>query len=326
MGAGRSRGELLLLSDFSAGAVATATAAGLPSELADLGASAKLWRSAAAAEAPNIQVEALVPDAQVVVAEEPNAAPWVSWTLRLRRFSQSSEASAPITVRLEVPDMAPIRRTIEWVAGQQVAELRATTPLPPNGLVEVTALLEPTTGATDTLATDNQRHAVVRVKAVLGVAMVGDEPEAGTFTPERWVRLALVPVGGAAAGAWPIELRRIGPELVDNEALRDVEVVLVLQPHRLDEESLQALVDWTEAGGLLWWMPPATDAPALWVDRVAQALGLSWRAAAEARSHDSPLRVAAPPGDAAELLPLRGELEELLRPVRIHRSLALDTN
>jgi hypothetical protein len=312
-----------LFSDFSAGAVKVDQP--LPQELKTLGEMASLLAVSPTAGAANVQVASLEPDRRLVVPEGPGGSA-VTWTLKLRRFAPGAAEKQSTTVRLALPGAVPIRRVINWDAGQNETELRIDTPLTDvqPGLIDVEAAIEPT--ERDALEADNVRRSVLRVRSKLGVLLVGRaDTESERFTPRKWITTALAPVSDRLG--WPIDLREQDASSLEasSEGLKNADVVIVLRPDLLTEAAWAALREWTEAGGLTWFVAPNESTATLWPAQMASAMGLNWSVGAEALKQEPPLALAVDGPSPAEFSRLSGELPDLLRPIRVDRRLAIDS-
>ncbi len=311
--------RLLLLSDFSAGAVRLDRP--LPERLAPLGGLAQLSHVVPAAAAPNVSLLVLTPDRRLVIADAPGEPPVIEWTLRLKRSGPMPEATTP--VRLTQPGAETEDRTVRWAAGQADAELRwqALTPTPGAAVAMATAV---STGPdVDALEADNRQWMPYRVHRRL-VALVLDRrgEESDRPAPAMWLGKALAPVPDLLG--WPLEIRHEDAATLDAPHLSQADAVYVLRPDLLTEKGWDALATWTRSGGLVWFSPPAEAASTLWPQHLADRFGLGWSIALEPMDHQPPLRVDADRPAIAELARLSGEINFLLRPMTVERRLVID--
>ncbi|MBI1369701.1 MAG: VWA domain-containing protein [Planctomycetes bacterium] len=318
---------VVLLSDFSAGAVPLeAGSSTLPKEISRLGEKAKLLMYTPAAGADNIQIQSIEPDRKVVIAGGATGATPVSWSIKVRRFTQSAGGPAVSTVRLSAPGQPPVRREVRWAAGQNIADLHMDTPLATPGTAEVEAMLEPAAEGSDVLDTDNTMRAIVRVRQKLGVTILDRVGTASMgLSPAKWLSTALAPVADQLG--WPIHVKDADTAALgaDRTILRDTDAVLVLRPDLLDDAGWDTLGTWTKAGGLAWIIAPPTPTPTLWPAKLNETMGLNWSIGAEAVKDEPPLRLASDTQIAEELVRLRSDIEDLLRPVEIYRHLPIET-
>jgi len=318
---------VVMLSDFSAGAVpADQALAGLPQAMQAIGERAKLLMVEPAAPAANVQIESLTPDRRVVLVGDDGSGSAVTWTVRLRRYT-NNPAPAVAVVRLTAADQTPVRREVRFDQGQLEVDVRIDTPLRSDGLLDVEASLEPAAEGDDVLEIDNTRRAVIRARQKLSVTVLDrTEGERVGLTPSRWLTTALAPVSDQLG--WPIQVRTFDPVIVAEDggapALQRTDAVFVLRPDLLDETSWSHLARWTRAGGLTWLTAPRDPRPTLWSQQLAQSMELSWAIAGEPTQHEPPLRLSSDGPTADELTRLQADLEELLRPVEWYQSLDID--
>lgn len=144
--------------------------------------------------------------------------------------------------------------------------------------------------------------------------------------PAAWLRFALAPDAlGEADPLADIASVTLDPALVDTPRLARVDVAFVLNPGGLRASGWQALGTFARQGGLVVIFPEVGSSLAVWGERAIQALGLPWVLGPEAVEHEPALGVSkTPTDDTLGLLRLvEGELEGLLRPVRVSRAMPL---
>jgi hypothetical protein len=312
-----------MIGDMSRGSMPTETP--LPPQLRELSTLAKLLVLDPAGPAPNVQIASLEPDRRVIVSDATAGQASVAWTIALRRFAGEAAPAELSTVRIEAPDMAPIRRNVNWQPGQTQAELRLDVPVSTAAAasIAVTASLEPAVEGFDMLEADNIRHAVVRTRPRLTILLL-DRRDAtdAALTPRRWLTTALAPVGDRLG--WPIEVRQADAANISAESLRDIDAAIILRPDLLIAESWATLVQWSQRGSLLWVFPPADAPPTLWPQSLGDALGVTWSINLEPLSHDPPLKLTVDHAGSPEMSRLRADLPDLLRPVDVSRRLVID--
>lgn len=326
-----------LLSDFSQGSASIEQQ--LPQSIEKLGEVATLLRPDPAPSLNNVQIESLRPDRKAVIRQTAETAATVTWNIRVRRFTPGAPAGELTMVRLTAPEVAPIRRNVTWAEGQTVADVRIDTPLGETGVLGAEAAIEQSAPGADTLAADNERHALIRVRQNLTVLVI-DEPgeDVGKdLTPRIWLTTALAPV--ADTWSWPIDIKRQDPATIDGEAsaLPDADIIYVLRPDLLDAGGWAAIKKWLDRGGLAWFTPPAPNGPAIWASKLTETFGFEWGIGAEPVAVESneldadglnPLPGAlamktdgiAPP----ELARLSADLPDLLGAIEVYRYLPID--
>jgi hypothetical protein len=194
----------------------------------------------------------------------------------------------------------------------------------------------------DALPADDRWWLPLEARAALRVGIISDDPARGrgagadeAFTPGQWLALALRP--GSRAG---IELVDIDTASIDQSRLAGLDCAVLLSPQRLDREGWTRLRRYVDAGGMLMVMPPADATVHTWPDEMREALGTPWRVARAADEFLPAGQGLSPAGPGADinpaagassaraqvgdlLAPIRGELEELARPVTIFKALRI---
>ncbi|MCW5755958.1 MAG: BatA domain-containing protein [Phycisphaeraceae bacterium] len=173
--------------------------------------------------------------------------------------------------------------------------------------------------------------APLTLRRQLSAAIIASTPIAlsGGLNPEdpaAWLRFALAPDAlGEGDPLADIASTTLEPALVDAPRLSRVDVAFVLSPGGLRPAGWQALGAFARDGGLVLIFPEPGSSLAVWGDRATQALGLPWVLGPEAVEHEPALGLSKTASDdTLGLLRLvEGELEGLLRPVRVARSLPL---
>lgn len=254
-------------------------------------------------------------------------------TLRRSGPGVSRAGVTEVRVSVETPGAAPAKSgtaVVRWASGQEEANVSATVPADLGSQVGsrvLTARID-----ADAIAADNVRRRPVRVSEAVEVGVISPPVGlAGTidrFTPTDWYRLALSPEGDAGlAPAGDIRVTVVESSQAGVRPLSDFDAVIVPYPDSIDEGGWRNIGGFTRAGGVLIVSPPPAETVNVWADPMARALGLEWEVGREPRTLEKPATVAAgrESGSAGALLGLLGgELEELLKPVRVLR--ILDVN
>lgn len=229
--------------------------------------------------------------------------PWTTGTARLR----PGEASAAVVVDAPVTGRP---RGLAWLEAQIDPMLDGGVP-----------------GNDSAVAALALRR---QLSAAIIAAPAGPQADAtGGLNPEdpaSWLRFALAPDAlGESDPLADIAATTLDPTLVDAPRLARVDVAFVLSPGWLRDAGWQALGAFARGGGMVVLFPEPGSSLAVWGDRAAQVLGLPWTLGPEAVDLEPALGLSKMPGDdALGLLRLvEGELEGLLRPVRISRALPL---
>lgn len=284
--------------------------------------------------AENVQVTGVDPQRTLFLGADERTTVRVS----LRRFGAAVDRAGTTTVRVTHEPAAGAgasgvsgtvdagRATGRWSAGQRELDVFVSAVIPP------AAAGQRGSGGTlrasidrDRLAGDDARRAPLAVEESVRVGVVdraGLESGApgGPVSGARWVELALAPERSSR-----LEVVGLDPSDVDVSSLSGLDVVFVLRPDSLDGGAWDLLGSFVRRGGTVaLFPPPGTDAHP-WAARAAPALGTAARFGAESREHEPALRVELPERESGVLLRmLSGELEELVAPVRVLSSLAIE--
>lgn len=317
--------SVILLSDLWAGAVPIDEA--LPRDFEKLGQRASLFALQPGAAMANMQIESLAARQDVVMPDAPGVSPQAAWELTLRRFSTDlTEDSAE--VQLFVPRSPVVTRTVRFEPGQQRTTIAINTPLDTEGATAVRAVLSASDATHDAIEHDNARAAIVDVRQQLRVLVVAPDvaiasgDDAGSISPMRWLTIALQPT--LETGDWPIELQSLDPGRLDESSLAGSSVAMVLQPDQLTAEQWRTLRDWCGNGGVVWVTAPPAQRSDLWPQHLADTFDLPWSMALEPTEHDPPLALTATDPQPAALARLSADIEDLVRPVRVRASIAID--
>lgn len=289
----------------------------------------------------DVGIAALTPVRPVLVVGQGEAVA-VSAPARVRigRSGAGLDADATIGVRLRFVDdggpgpwstaaarLRPGERTASVVLDAQVVGR-------PRGLAYLEAQIEPS-DAQDGVPGNDSAVAAVTLRRQLSVALIDATDTMGSPAggldpddPAEWLRVALAPEAmGEGDPLADIAAITLDPSVVDVPRLARVDAAFVLAPNDLRAGGWRALAGFARGGGLVAVFPDATSSLAPWADRFTEAFGVPWTIGPEAREHESPLGIARAAGDdTLGLLRLvEGELESLLRPVTVSKSLPLST-
>ena len=239
------------------------------------------------------------------------------------------------------PSESAQRVSVNWTSGQTTASVTVSLAMPAAASGDVLLIAR---CDADAIAGDNIAAAPITLRAGVNVVVVGTLSAAGnkidSFSPADWFTLALAP---AQAQAW----QRLSGELrvsnVESRELlgvaaeqlpvsvREADVIIVTQPHELDDGAWRALRAASNRGVMLMITPSDGEQTQLWADNLTETLGTGWKLSREA----SVVGASGDGGGAAiagttsasandDLLGiLRPELPDLLRPVRVQRLLSV---
>lgn len=329
-----TRRTVAVLSDFRRGSIDARAgqdaASGTPIGLARVIASAP-----ASQPLGNISIVGVEPTRPVVVlgpgdGGEGSAMAQFPVRVGLRRSGELGSAATRVSLTLQ-----PVRAggraipagnaVVRWSPGQSEALASISVDASAAGASGGGAAVLVARIDDDALAADNVFRRPIELRSKLRVGLVWTRGAGGTrvgldqLPAWEWVRLAL------SAGDGEIEIVDLEPATLDASRLAGLDAAIVARPEALAEDNWRRLRDLASGGGLVVVMPPADQAVHTWTDTMTRMLGLPWIFAREAQAHDpaqsiSASRAVTPEADL--LLLLSAELPELVRPVRLLRSLA----
>lgn len=245
-----------------------------------------------------------------------------------------------VRVSVEGADGVPGRAglgIVRWASGQEEASISVPVP------GEAAAAAGPSQGRVlaaridnDALAGDNIWRRPVRMGEAVEVALISPPLGiAGTieqFTPTDWYRLALNPEGesaGMTGVSGGVRVTVIESSQAGVRPLAGFDAVIVPFPESIDEGAWRAIGQFARGGGAVVLNPTPGESVNVWTDAMSRALGLGWELARESRELTEPMTLQ-PGREGAEasagglLGLLGGELEDLLKSVRVRRLLDVD--
>ncbi len=334
----------VLLGDFTRSAQYVEQPAGSASQAT--GGSGTLIVSRPLSGLDNTQVLSVKPRRRVVWIDGLTGGR-IAAEVQVARYSEAlPEASVSLAVALidvEGRSLSSLRRRVNFLAGQSVAAVSVDLPVDAvlsrleTQVGEVLTIRAQLDSTKDRLSPDNQAHAAVELRRRLRVAVV-DEPvgiSVGVgegLTPGQWVTLALSPQGMGQVGA--VEVKAVtAAELNDPSSLESFDAVMLMRPDRLFIPVWHGLASFAESGGLVWVFTPANDGSAPWVSAMLESFDLGWQIGLEpldAEDTDGSSAggwgLSSEPLSVESLERLAADWQALIRPVRIHRRLPLNTD
>lgn len=174
------------------------------------------------------------------------------------------------------------------------------------------------------IAGDDRRRAVLRWRERLSVAIVAPPRitppgSIAEFAPADWIERVLD--DPLAAG---LSVSRLDPARLGDATLDRVDALVVPDPTLLTDRGIGAIGRALDRGLFLLVSPPTEPAGDAWASWLGRSLGLGGMLTVEERAHEASLGVDPSANPAGPLALLRGEFEDLVRPVAVHRSIALD--
>ena len=183
---------------------------------------------------------------------------------------------------------------------------------------------------------DDAAISPVRARARLDVFILAQastragEGRIDSYGPAEWLSLCLAPQADDSERRRldaDIRVTLLDPTITPQlAALAEADAVMVPRPDLLDATGWARVKDALAAGAFVLISPPPDAALHLWADGLKDMGSLKWEFAREATSHATPLKVS-PERTMNEgsdpLALLAGELEELVKPVTVTRTLAV---
>ncbi len=287
--------------------------------------------------------------------------PGATTTLQTRVISASSESLAPLPGERSGAGEAVGKTVVRWASGQESAMVVATIPRA-RGVAGATVGRASGSGLivasidNDPLMADNVWRRPIEFREALRVGVVGptrfSDAAADKLDPASWTRLALSPTGDRVGSG--IDVVDIDPASIDAARLAGLDAVVLPRPDLLQDSSWARIGLFLSSGGVVVVAPPPAMTVHLWTDAMSKGLGLpaEWNLPRESRAVTDGRLIAPAPtsqnpgGDGAaggggvggggsssstpdtsspDLLALvRGELDELVRPVTVRAALPLE--
>ncbi len=291
-----------------------------------------------ATSAGNVQIVGIEPLRSVVLTGAGRAAEDVSVRVRLARTGSAVGEAGVTSVRLraldpnelDAPGADDSRASVRWTPGQSDASVTMSVRLDRAGEAGVGASVLVGSIDRDALEADNSLRTPVRITDALEVGIVGTRRfSGGTSVAQRsaadWLRPALAPTEST-----PVRITDLEPGALDAPTLAGLDALFVAQPDLVPEESWATLRTFADDGGMVVVTPPSEATVHLWTDPFLRAFGLDWTFGREAIDAPADAVFTIQPdandgaGSGGVLTLLADELEPLVRPVGVFRTLAPD--
>ncbi len=306
-----------LLSEFRAGSADLD--APLTAALSELGENVQLLAAQPDQRAiANTQLVSIDPVRSVVLPGAADGSGQV--TVRLARHGGALDAGVS-RVRLELGSGTAVQpETVNWQPGQSEAAVDFLLNIPVTGERELTlnASIDH-----DDLEADDERFAVLTLRDQLGVLLVDrrqfiSDRSIEQMSAGQWVRRALEP-----AEQSPMEFIEVEPAALSQPDLRGADVMILARPDLLEPRGWTLTRQFVRTGGLLLVLPPAEARVHQWTDALTEYLALPWQMQMEVADHQPPLFFADEQPRDAMLRMLSSEMNELLIPASVYRSLPI---
>ncbi len=283
------------------------------------------------ARAANTWIEAVRAARPVLLAGQGDAGQTV--TVDLGRDDGGGEAEVPVRVRLAGDGSVIGSGSVRWGRGERRGSATVGVSIPSAGAGAGGALSGVLVAEidADAIGEDNRFALPLLQRDGLRVGLIQGPSATSSGARLRagqWAELALRPSEGS-----PMEVVMIEPSGVDVARLAGLDALWVLSPDAVDAGGWGRIAKWNMGGGLLMVSPPAGVSSHMWADVMNAALGLNWALPRSAQEYAAggPGRIGAGLGPASGVMPpgdllsgIRGEMEELARPVGVFAMLAPD--
>ncbi|MFN7786212.1 MAG: BatA domain-containing protein [bacterium] len=281
------------------------------------------------ARAANTWIEAVRAARPVLLAGQGDAGQTV--TIDLGRDDGGEEAQVPVRVRLAGDGSVIGSGSVRWGRGERRGSATVGVSIPSAGAGGALSGVLVAEIDADAIGEDNRFALPLLQRDGLRVGLIQGPSATSSGARLRggqWAELALRPSEGS-----PMEVVMIEPSGVDVSGLSGLDALWVLSPDAVDAGGWGRIAKWNLGGGLLIVSPPAGVSSHMWADVMNVALGLNWALPRSAQEYPSggPGRIGAGLGPASGVMPpgdllsgIRGEMEELARPVGVFAMLAPD--
>ncbi len=267
----------------------------------------------------NIQITAIEPLRRIVASASGEGIERI--TVRLKRTGETGENDVSRVRLLGDGLETTLEQVVSWERGQAEASVDFTIKVAAghDGQLALTAILDD-----DSLLADNRRHVILEVRRQIRILLAdrhgfGFAPGIDRLRAGQWMRRALAPVDTGM-----MDLTEADPAAFDSADTRGVDVVILPRPDLLKNEGWKLLREFVQTGGLLIITPPGELNVHPWTANLANELGLPWRLALEVDTPAKPLLLADEQPTSGVLRLLSSELQNLIRPVEIYRTLNLN--
>ncbi|MCA9293587.1 MAG: BatA domain-containing protein [Phycisphaerales bacterium] len=326
--AGKSA-SVVVLSDFLEGAVDLS--APLPAALAGLDDVRVIASSPVASAPENMQIVSVEP-----IWDDPGDLRPGQVSVRVRRVGAAVSEAVSRRVRVfghaerglgvggahQKPladGVVRLARGAQEALAPLVLDREQLDPGQASGQLVLTAELEG-----DDLPADDERRVVVPLRDSLRVGLVAQRrfgaQRMTDFRASDWIRIALTPLLSV-----PIEVVDLNPAVLDAPQLAQVDVLIVAEPHLVQDAGWGQMRRLVDRGGLVLVCPPTDANIHLWTDSFERAFDLPVRLAREATTFAAPVRVVPAETTSGVLRLIKGELPELVRPVTVSKALPLES-
>ena len=330
------RYEVAVFSEFRAGSIDAAASA----PRANVFRHAKFSRSASATEpVRNVRLKSLrVVQPPIFRGDERISIPVRVSAIRHDAGASTGIERMAIRISLTTPgklgdSLSGTDAELVWPEGQEESSSTIFVQVDPQALKDAGELIVTATLTEDPLARDNvfrvSTRAWKRLETLIVApgADVSDDP--ARFTPAQWLSLSLAPEAEESDRRRlesDIRVTVIDPARSSQPAaLAKARAILIPSPERIDAAGWTQITSAARAGVFVLITPPAAFAPQTWGDELARA-GWTLGVSGEPRQHDPALRLSVIPAAAEPDGPLGllgSELEDLLKPVSVFRSVAV---
>lgn len=136
-----------------------------------------------------------------------------------------------------------------------------------------------------------------------------------------WMARALEPGDGGV-----VDVDWIDPSSLSEPSLRGVDAIILSRPDLIGDRGWDSIKVFVDSGGLVLATPPSELDSHVWLDRMAEALGISWQVGVEAITADDPIGLGGEQPGGSILSRLDNELDQLAEPIEVFKRLDVDVS
>lgn len=304
-----------------------------------------LVRPPAADPLDNLAVISVEP-LRSVLLREGNAPETQQARVVIARSGPGVRNAAAVNLRLaaiqtaDTESPAWVATPVRFAAGQETASVLAPIGFPksdPTSRKAASPLWIEARLDDDAIIADNVFRKPWKARETVRVVLAAPMSDSGAaptaYAAADWITLALSPRTGGVSGALeaenePITIARVDPSRLSPADLLAADAAFVTRPDLLAPDAWSTLAEFARKGGLVGVTAPTAAAIGvhMWPEPMLKAFGLTWVVARESTAADPPRTVRGGDGSGlgALLAGLSAELDELVKPVAVFRSLGVE--
>ena len=136
-----------------------------------------------------------------------------------------------------------------------------------------------------------------------------------------WIARALAPVEGGG-----VDVDWLDPASLSGSSLRGVDGIVVSRPDLVTGRGWETIREFSDSGGLVLVIPPSDLDSHVWLDDMAEALGIDWTVDVGVRVPQASIGLADRQDGGSIISLLDNEIDQLAPPVEIQRILDVDVS